>query len=421
MTTLGPDITAALASLEARWGAAAPRRLGEVVGSLATVPLPEEPLPPFDGPSAGEPARSPAAPGFGSRPDDGRIVPTGFAGLDAILGPGGLPHDAAVAVRGDGTSGKTTLALRLAAEAQAAGSIVAYLDLARSLDPVEAVARGVRLEWLVVLAPATVDEGLAMAGALVQGRAVDLLVVDLPDVTRLPPAESAGTGHGRGPSVGDRLQRLGALARRAGTMLVVLEPPGLPSPLRRAVDGSTGFRLELARRSWIRLGRDVVGQWTEAVVARSRVGPPGRRADLRILYADGGDRDACLRRDELLGPDAIASPAVGPAGIGAPGVRRSPSDATGPSLVVASAHPLPITTSLGVSRTDHDATPPPPLVPSLAPARPAPPRLRLVPDGPHRSGRRPLGRRSRPRYEPGGARAGRPPRDAARERAPARA
>ena len=85
-----------------------------------------------------------------------------------------------VALRGDASSGRTTLALRLAAEAQAAGAIVAWLDLAAALDPVEAVARGIEPEWLVVLTPADPEEGLAIAGSLLSGRAVDLLVIDLP-------------------------------------------------------------------------------------------------------------------------------------------------------------------------------------------------------------------------------------------------
>src|SRR5207247_11322581 len=113
--------------------------VGEVIGALATAPLPaelveERPLP---GPSP-----------FGG------LVSTGFPALDAILGPGGLPRTASVALRGTGSSGVTTLALRTVAEAQAGGSMAAWLDLGQAFDPVEAVARGVRLEWLVVITPA---------------------------------------------------------------------------------------------------------------------------------------------------------------------------------------------------------------------------------------------------------------------------
>ena len=249
MATLSPDVTAAMATLQARWGAAAP----QVVGSLAIAPLPGE--------APGDDAQH--DPRTTPRPDaDDRVIHTGFAALDAILGPGGLPRSASVAIRGDGSSGRTTLALRVAAEAQAQGSVVAWLDLARSFDPVEAVARGIDLEWLVVITPASLDEGLTIAGSLLTGRSVDLLFLDLPG-GRLAPTDSPAR-------IADRLGRLAAFARRSDAILIVLETPGPAGGLSTAVAEATGLRLELARRSWIRLGRDVVGQRTEALVARNR-------------------------------------------------------------------------------------------------------------------------------------------------------
>lgn len=362
MTALPADVTAAVASLQARWGAAAPRI---TEGALALAPGPT-------------PTAEPA-----TRPEpavdlNGRIVRTGFAALDAILGPGGLPRSAAVAIRGDGSSGRTTLVLRLAAEAQAGGAIVAWLDLSRSFDPVEAVARGVRLEWLVVITPDTLDEGLAIGGALLAGRSVDLLVLDLPG------GRLAATD--RPAAIAGRLGRLAALARRAETLFVVLEPPGLAGGLAGAVAESTGIRLELARRSWIRLGRDIVGQRTEALVARNRHGPPGRRAILRILYADGGERDTCLRRDDLLVdqlPDRPPAPAIQP--------ERTPRDATASSL---------------------PATPPPRARPLAS--------LRALPARPARPGRAAVGSGPGHRRGPGGPGAGRSAGDAARERPSAR-
>jgi len=355
MAVLSPDVTTALATLRTRWGAAAPSRLadvGAVVGALATVPLPGVPLP-------GVPTGPPAEP---AEVDRSRVFSTGFPALDAILGPGGLPRGVGLALAGGVSSGRTTIALRLAAEAQAGGAIVAWLDLAEAFDPVEAVARGIRPEWLVVVTPASVDEGLAIAGAVLSGRTVDLLVVDLPQ--RLE----------GGARVADRLGRLAALARRAAISLVVLEPPGLGSSVAAAVGEATGIRLDLVRRAWIRLGRDVVGQRTEVVVARNRAGPPGRRASLRILYADGGERDACLRRDDLL--------------TDAPRAR------------------------------DTDATPP-----RLSPASPPRPRatsgLRLLAGGSDRPRRPALGARDRPRRGSAGAGPRRPARDAARLGAPA--
>ena len=307
------------------------------------------------------------------------MIRTGFAALDAILGPGGLPRSASVAIRGDGSSGRTTLVLRLAAEAQAQGSIVAWLDLSRSFDPVEAVARGIRLEWLVVITPETLDEGLAIGGSLLAGRSVDLLVLDLPG-GRLAATDKPAR-------IADRLSRLAALARRSETLFVVLEPPGLAGGLATAVAESTAVRLELARRSWIRLGRDIVGQRTEALVARNRYGPPGRRATLRILYAEGGERDACLARDDLLADEVPAdAPATAP-------VRRE--------------------------RTHRDATSPSP--PTAPPSRTRPTaNLRALPGGPARPGRPAVGSGPGHRREPGRPGAGGPPGHAARERTSAR-
>src|SRR6478735_385646 len=205
MSTPRGDVDAAVAGLQARWGAAAPR----VVGALALAVAPA-PAPTVDDDPAPSPASAPLA--------DDRVIHTGFAALDAILGTGGLPRSASVAIRGDGSSGRTTLALRVAAEAQGEGSVVAWLDLSRSFDPVEAVARGIRLEWLVVITPASLDEGLSIAGSLLAGRSVDLLVLDLPG-GRLAPTD-------RPARIADRLHRLAALARRAETLLLILDAPG---------------------------------------------------------------------------------------------------------------------------------------------------------------------------------------------------
>jgi len=354
------DLNAALATLRSRWGAAAPGFAGDVVGALATVPLEDgSPLPQAD-------------------PD--RVFSTGFAELDAILGRGGVPRGMGVALRGDASSGRTTLALRLAAAAQSAGSIVAWLDLAAALDPVEVVARGIKPEWLVVVTPADADEGLSIAGSLLAGRAVDLLVIDLP-------ARAGRKAPGRATEArfADRLGRVAALARRAGISLVVLEPPDASGAggLGGAIGEATGIRLELARRSWIRLGRDVVGQRTEVLVARNRAGPPGRRATLRILYADGGERDACLRRDGLLDE---AAPSIAPV-VSVPEKRNA-------------------------TLTSPSPTSPPRL-------REAAPALRLVAGGAGDPGRQALVERQRARRGSRGEGARRPARDAAGVGAPA--
>ena len=275
------SLDTALATLRSRWGNAAVR-LGN--GDDATSRGHAHPG--DDAPTSGALALVPAvipderADPLAPLPDD--LVSTGFPALDAILGVAGLPREASASVRGDLSSGKTTLALRCAAEAQARGAIVAYLDLARAFDPVEAVARGVDLRWLLVVRPADVPEGFSLAGALLAGRAVDLLIVDLP--SRLPARTD------------DSLRRLAAHARRVGARLLMLEPTSLPGSFHGALAETTGLRLELERRGWIRLGRDVVGQHTQVTVAKNRYGPPGRHADLEIHYLTDGDRALAAHR-----------------------------------------------------------------------------------------------------------------------------
>jgi RecA/RadA recombinase len=386
------DRAAALASLRARWGAGAPRPAVEVFGALAAAPFPAEagaapalpvvasapsevvPGAPVPLPNTARPALVPlpggAHPAFAptTRPlpgeatggVDGRI-PTGFQELDALLAAGGLPRAGTVVLRGNGSSGATTLALRTVAEAQAGGALVAWVDLARSLDPVEAAARGVRLEWLAVLVPDSVDEALAMAGSLLQARAADLLVLDLAGARDRPakspgaPATSTSSARAdaapsgwrngsRSPRPADQLGRLVAFARRAGALLLVLEPAGVPASLRAVLEEGAGLRLELRRRGWVRLGREVVGQRAEVRVAKDHHGAPDRRTTIRLLYAEGGPRDRCLARDDLLAETVAGAVA---AGLATPLAPSMPSEHQG----------------------SNDAPPPPRLAPSGPPVR----------------------------------------------------
>jgi len=398
----------ALARLEARWGSAA-IRLGNgaqidvptaiiharttpdataTLGALALAPLSD--LDPATDPvTVPRPSPSP-----GSAPDlAAEAVSTGFPTLDALLGTGGLPRRAGATLRGDASSGKTTLALRSVAGAQAAGGIVAWLDGGRTFDPLEAAARGVDLRWLVVLRPAEVGEGLRLAGALVSGRAVDLLVLDLPP--RLALTNEA------------LLRRLAAHARRIGVQLLVLEPLDLAAALHGALAEAAGVRLELERVGWLRLGRDVVGQRTAVTVSKNHFGPPGRQVELEIHYLDDGERGAGVARlldaamDGSSMADATRATATGP-----PKHRRPhPRHDLKP--------PTPLVT------IDH-APPPPRLAQPLAPPRAGPTRPALDADSAARPGRSAVGSGQRPRPQPCRGTFRRPARAAAGGGAPTR-
>src|SRR5687767_8582703 len=256
----------ALARLESRWGSAA------VKVGVAAVDRPQ-----VDGALALEPAAEAVA------PLRDEILPTGFARLDALLGTGGLPRGASASFRGARSSGKTTLALHCLAQAQARGGIVAFLDLCRIFDPLEAVARGIDLRWLLVLRPQDADEGWALSAALVAGRQIDLLVVDLPERLR------AG-GHDAS------LRRLAAHARRSNVRMIVLEPRDLAAPIHGALAESVALRLDLEPRGWLRAGRDIVGRCVAVNVAKNRFGLPGRATEIEIRYLADGEHAAALNR-----------------------------------------------------------------------------------------------------------------------------
>jgi len=251
-----PALSSALARLESRWGSAAVK-----VG----VGLP----------GSDEPAETTDA-------QSDEVVPTGFARLDALLGTGGLPRGVSASFRGDRSSGKTALALHCLAQAQARGAIAAFLDLCRVFDPLEARARGVDLRWLLVCRPQDVDEGWALAAALVSGHQVDLIVIDLPDELRAS-HESA-------------LRRLAAHARRSNVRMIVLEPMTIAAPVHGALAESVGLRLELEQRAWLRAGRDVVGRQVTVNVAKNRFGLSGRQTDIEIRYLADGEHGTAVER-----------------------------------------------------------------------------------------------------------------------------
>jgi recombination protein RecA len=284
-----PALGSALARLETRWGSAAVKvGLGVVDGEVPAR-------------SHDEDARAPAS------VEADEVMPTGFARLDALLGTGGLPRGVSASFRGALSSGKTALALHCLAQAQARGAIVAFLDLARIFDPLEAAARGVDLHWLLVCRPRDADEGWALAAALVSGRQVDLLVIDLP--------ERLGAGHEAS------LRRLAAHARRAGVRLIVLEPLNVAGPVHGALAESVGLRLELEQSAWLRAGRDIVGRSVTVNVAKSRFGPPGRQTEIEIRYLADGEHASAL--DRFAAPDQPALSVVADDGQALPLVRSA--------------------------------------------------------------------------------------------------
>jgi RecA/RadA recombinase len=197
-------------------------------------------------------------------------LPTGHPALDEALRTAGWPRGALALLEASPGGGATTLALGSLAATQAAGGVVAYLDLAGSLDPATASRLGVRLEWLLVVRPADVAEAVELAAWLARDGRIDAMVLDL----AAAPA----------PRALDRLARL--LVRSGGVTLLLAGAGG-----REAAS----VRVRLRRHAWLAVGRDLVGQRVEAIVERHRWALAGGRAELDLFFAEGRRADPLLR------------------------------------------------------------------------------------------------------------------------------
>lgn len=202
-------------------------------------------------------------------------VPSGHAELDVALGTGGWPRGSLALLDGPLGSGASTLALSTLAAAQAAGGLVAWLDLDGTLDPAVAARLGVSLEWLLVGRPHDPAEAIELGAWLGRSGLIDALVLDLGQ--RAVPDRRA-------------LDRLGSLLARSGsTAALVLAPAG-----RTAVGSVAGVRVALRRTAWMAVGRDLVGQRIHATVERHRWALAGGSAEIDLWFGEGRRIDALL-------------------------------------------------------------------------------------------------------------------------------
>jgi recombination protein RecA len=206
-------------------------------------------------------------------------VPSGQPALDDALRTGGWPRGSLAFLDAKPGSGAATLALGSLAAAQERGGIVAWIDGDGSFDPATAQRLGVRLEWLLLVRPASGPEAVELAAWLARSRLIDALVLDLARATSL--------GAGRG------LDRLPQLLARAGGVALLLA--GGSTSLREAATRSAGIRVSLEREAWLAVGSDLVGQRVTATVDRHRWAMPGGHADLDLWFAEGRRVDATLR------------------------------------------------------------------------------------------------------------------------------